>query len=148
MNEKSKILELWDIYYQSWFKINDIYHTWSMKQGIHETTLFVLYVINETSHNCTQNEICNKLYLPKQTVSLILSGLEKKGYIYRELHPEDRRNKIVKLTESGSKFSNDILSKLKIAEMEALNNMTIKQRQALSESFCLLSDSLYDSLSK
>ncbi|WP_330848978.1 MarR family winged helix-turn-helix transcriptional regulator [Bifidobacterium aemilianum] len=34
-------------------------------------------------------------------VSAILSSLEKKGYITRDIDPEDRRNILVSLTESG-----------------------------------------------
>lgn len=65
MNEENKFTELLDIYYQSWFKINDIYRVWAKKHGIQDTTLFVLYVINESSPYCTQNEIRDKLSLPK-----------------------------------------------------------------------------------
>lgn len=148
MNEEKKFTELLDVYYQSWFKINDIYRIWARKHGIQDTTLFTLYVINESSTYCTQNEIRDKLSLPKQTVSLILSGLEKKGYILRELNTKDRRNKIVKFTERGSQYANSILEKLKSAELDAFGNMSQEQKRSMIENFCLLSDLLDKSLSK
>jgi len=76
MNEENEVTELLSTYYESWFKINQIYRIWSKKHGIQDTVLFILYVI-EVSPCCSQNEICDKLCLPKQTVSLILSRLEK-----------------------------------------------------------------------
>lgn len=148
MSEEEKFTELLDVYYQSWFKINDIYRVWSRKHEIQDTTLFTLYVINKSSPYCTQNEIRDKLSLPKQTVSLILSGLEKKGYILRELNSKDRRNKIVRFTEKGSQYASSILEKLKSAEVEAFGNMSQEQRRTMIENFCLLSDLLDKSLSK
>jgi DNA-binding MarR family transcriptional regulator len=110
--------------------------------------LLALHVINEASLYCTQNEIRDKLFLPKQTVSLLLSGLEKKGYISRKLNPKDRRNKIIRFTEQGSQYANSILEELKLAETEAFSNMSQEQRRTMVETFCLLSDLLDKSLSK
>lgn len=147
MREEKEFIELLDIYYKSWFRINDIYRVWSKNHGIHDTTLFVLYVINDSPY-CTQNEICDKLFLPKQTVSLILSGLEDNGYIQREINPKDRRNKVVKFTEHGHKYAKAILDELKTAEIEALSNMSEKQRKAMAEIFTSLPDLLSTRLSK
>ena len=82
MNEKDKIIEQINIYYEFWFRVNDVYRVWAQNHNTNETTVFVLYVINTSTPYCTQIEIGNKLLLPKQTVSLVLSGLEKKGFIF------------------------------------------------------------------
>lgn len=148
MNNEEEILGQIDSYYKSWFEINNIYQDWAKRHGIKDTTLFVLYIISNAKPYCTQNEIGNKLILQKQTVSLILSGLEREGYIIREPNPEDRRNKVVKLTEIGEKFANSILEKLKFAELEAFRDMSEEQRSNIVESFILLSNSLSKSLSK
>ncbi|MCB2309213.1 MarR family transcriptional regulator [Clostridium estertheticum] len=148
MNKKEEFDDQIDIYYKFYFKINAIYHVWSRKHGIEDTVVFVLYEINENLPSCTQNEICEKLLLPKQTVSLILSGLEKKGYILRELNPKDRRNKLVRFTEQGDQYAKGILGELKVAEIEALSNMSQEERNSMFASFGLLSDLLAKSLSK
>lgn len=148
MDREKEVIELFDVYYKSWFKINEIYRVWARKHEIQDTTLFTLYVINESSPYCTQNEIRNKLSLPKQTVSLILSALEKEGYILRELNSKDRRNKIIKFTDKGSQYAGSILQKLKLAEVEALSNIPQEQRRTMIQSFCLLSDLLDKSFSK
>lgn len=147
MNDEKEFDELLNVYYESCFKINDIYRVWSRKHGIQDTVLFVLYVIKKGYPYCTQNEICNKLAMPKQTVSLILSGLEKDGYIFRELNTKDRRNKIVKLTERGEQFSTPILEELKLAEIESFRSVSQEKRKVMIESFRLLTDLLIKGLS-
>ena len=148
MSDKNEFNELINSYYESWFRINSIYHVWSRKHGIQDTTLLTLYVIKETSPFCTQNELCERLLFPKQPVSLILSELEKKGYILRELNPQDRRNKIVKFTSQGAQYANNILEELKSVEIEAFNNLPQEKRRSIIESFSLLSNSLEKSFSK
>ncbi|GFZ31643.1 MarR family transcriptional regulator [Clostridium zeae] len=148
MNDKREFDTLIESYYESWFEINNIYHVWAREHGIQDTTLFVFYIIKNSSDGCTQNKICSKLLLPKQTVSLILSGLEKDGYIFREVNPEDRRNKIVKLTEKGEEFAKPILEEMKQLEIRAFNKMSLEQRRSVVEGFKILSDSLADSFQK
>lgn len=148
MDEKDKIIEQINTYYDFWFRINDIYRVWAQNRNTNETTVFILYVINTSTPYCTQNEIGNKLFLPKQTVSLALSGLEKKGYILREANPQDRRNKIVKFTEQGAQYANCILDELRTMELEAFSSIPQEERMAISETFSLLAGSLHKFLLK
>ncbi len=142
MDEKDKIIEQINIYYEFWFRINDLYRVWAQNRNTNETTVFILYVINTSIPYCTQNEIGSKLFLPKQTVSLVLSGLEKKGYILREANPQDRRNKIVKFTEQGAQYASSILDELRMMELEAFSSIPQEQRLAISETFSVLAGSL------
>jgi DNA-binding MarR family transcriptional regulator len=142
MDEKDKIIEQINIYYEFWFRINDLYRVWAQNRNTNETTVFILYVINTSRPYCTQNEIGSKLFLPKQTVSLVLSGLEKKGYILREANPQDRRNKIVKFTEQGAQYASSILDELRMMELEAFSSIPQEQRLAISETFSVLAGSL------
>jgi len=136
------ILEQIDTYYDFWFQINDIYRVWAQKHNTNETTVFILHVIDAGAPFCTQNEIGSKLFLPKQTVSIVLSGLEKKGYIVREPNPSDRRNKIVKFTEQGARYARSILDELRAMEIEAFAGIPPEKRLAISETFSLLAGSL------
>ncbi len=134
MKENEEFDELIRIYYESWFRMNAMYHVWAKKHGIQDSVLFALYIIKEASPNCTQNELCERLLFPKQTVSLILAELEKKGYVTRESNPADRRNKIVRFTESGSQYAGVILGQLKAAEIEVFRNLAPAQRRSMIES--------------
>lgn len=148
LDSREKINDQIDNYYDLWFKTNDIYSDWAKRHNIQENVLFTLYVINSAVPYCTQSQICNKLYLPKQTVSQILSGLEKDGYISKETNAEDRRNKIIKFTEKGERFATRILEELKAAEIEAFSQLSEKQRSIIIESFALLNSVLIKSFSK
>ncbi|MDS0527253.1 MarR family transcriptional regulator [Clostridium sp. SHJSY1] len=147
MGDKENIIKYIDSYYESWFLINNIYHIWANEHGIQENTLFTLYIIN-TVPNCTQSEICKKIFLPKQTVSDILSGLEKNDYIVKETNMNDRRNKVIKFTKKGLLFATSLLEELKQVEIEAFQSMSKKQQENVVSSFSLLVNSLTKSFSK
>ncbi|MBM7583622.1 DNA-binding MarR family transcriptional regulator [Bacillus pakistanensis] len=57
----------------------------------------------------TQNEMATKLNKDKAGVTRMLSTLEKKGYIRREICSSDRRSVEVYLTEDGRKLGNDVI---------------------------------------
>ncbi len=64
--------------------------------------LFVLGRISEQGVNMT--EIQNNLFMTKSAVSQILSDLEGRRLIRREIDPSDRRKIKVTLTDDGKKF--------------------------------------------
>lgn len=90
-----------DAYYESWFRINQAYSIWAQQRGTTDNMMFALYEIHSAKEGCTQQQLCRKLFLPKQTVSFLLSKLEKQGYIGRSENPRDRRNKLVFLHGGG-----------------------------------------------
>ena len=90
-------------YYNFWFTTDKIYDTWAKKQGISINELFVLFVIAENPNTCTQQRICQKLLLPKQTVNSILLKFEKEGYVKKQPSRQDRRSKILTFTEEGQR---------------------------------------------
>jgi MarR family transcriptional regulator, organic hydroperoxide resistance regulator len=57
----------------------------------------------------SQNEIATKLNKDKSGITRMLSTLEKKGYIRRDICPNDRRSVEVYLTEDGRKLGNDVI---------------------------------------
>lgn len=147
MDENKRINEQIESYYHSWFEMNDIYNSWAKRHKIQQNTLFALYVIHNAEPNCTQSHICNQLFLPKQTVSQILSVLEQSGHIVKTPNPNDRRNKLITLTEEGKSISIAILDKLRLAEIEAFSNLSDQQRESITESFKLLNEVLSKSFS-
>jgi MarR family transcriptional regulator, 2-MHQ and catechol-resistance regulon repressor len=72
----------------------------------------------------TLNELAAGLYLDKSTTSRIVDGLERKGYVVRRTHPEDRRALLLEPTMSGrqlmARIEHDILEEEKhlLAEFE------------------------------
>lgn len=54
-----------------------------------------------TAGPCSAGELAEKLGSDAPYVSLTLRDLEERGYVHRTEDPEDRRRRIVELTDSG-----------------------------------------------
>ncbi len=65
----------------------------------------------------TLNALAAELYLDKSTASRVVDGLERKGYVERRTHPEDRRALLLDLTSAGrevhGRIERDILEEEK-----------------------------------
>jgi DNA-binding MarR family transcriptional regulator len=127
-NSLNKSLES---FYDSYFGINAIYDRWAKLHGLTSGSLFVLYIIHEYPIECTQRFICDKLFYPKQTVNAILNSFIQQGYVITTIAKEDKRSKTVSFTENGQKYADELLSKLRSFEEEALINMNIDERHAM-----------------
>ena len=64
-----EIQEFLDLYYISWFRINQTYNLWAQCHGIQDSTMFLLDEIHRNPEHCTQSMLVSKVLLPKQTVS-------------------------------------------------------------------------------
>ena len=67
----------------------------------------------------TQKELCDVIYMPKQSVNTALKKMESDGYIYLEYAQNSRKNKIINLTEKGEKLSAETADRI----IEAERNM-------------------------
>lgn len=57
------------------------------------------------ANECTNNkEIAERMHLSASRLTRILDGLVAKGYVLREIEPNDRRNMRVFLNEKGKEF--------------------------------------------
>ncbi|AUI65310.1 MULTISPECIES: MarR family winged helix-turn-helix transcriptional regulator [Glaesserella] len=75
---------------------------WISKLGLNYNHFAVLYALAQTVKNgCTQKQICEDWYLPKQTVFNICKEYKEKGWIEFAESANDKREKIMHLTESG-----------------------------------------------
>ena len=73
--------------------------------GLSWSKLFILLwlrAIQETGgKGLHPSELSNHLAVTRNTVSTLLGGLERQGYITRELDPEDKRRFVIRLTPVG-----------------------------------------------
>ena len=116
-----------------WNQMNVFFEEYAKRVGLSYSSLIVLTIIYSGQERCTQKLICEKTGLPKQTVNSIITGFYKAGIV--ELHelPEDRRNKVVVLTASGSIFATDAIQRIQKAELAAMKGLDVKQRAAMVE---------------
>ena len=75
--------------------------------------------------------------IPKQTVNMILKDFQKKGLV--ELLPlqKDKRNKQICFTQAGADYANTIITKLRKAELYAVEKVGAKGMGQLNDNTAL-----------
>ena len=62
---------------------------------------FVLHILSQTQGAALPGQLCGATQTSSARVAATLGSLEQKGYITREIDPEDRRRILVRLTDEG-----------------------------------------------
>lgn len=111
---------------------NASYEEYAKSVGFSYTSLSILSAVY-ANPGCTQKELAEQCFLPKQTVNAVITSFYKNGWIRLEELPEDRRNKTVNLTESGAEKAAEVMSKVHGSEQQAMGRLTEAQRKELLE---------------
>lgn len=111
---------------------NASYEEYAKSVGLSYTSLSVLSALY-SSPGCTQKELAESCFLPKQTVNAVITSFLKNGWVKLEEMPEDRRNKTVNFTETGMEKAAVIIDKVRECEDRAMCELTEEQRGALLE---------------
>ena len=120
-----KMLELNEIMKET----DDLYRNLAKKFKMSDCMIWILYILREDDRSVTQSDICNMMYMPKQTVNSSLKKMEAEGYI-ELLNINDKRSKQVCLTEKGVDLANNTVYIIISKENNALSKMD-KEEQAL-----------------
>lgn len=96
------------------------YELYARKHNLTSKELFVLDIIWFAGDGCLQSEICERLTATKQTVSAIIKKFWKLGYISLTEAESDRRNKIVRFTDTGREYAKHIIPPAASAEIDAM----------------------------
>ena len=120
-----KMLELNEIMKET----DDLYRNLAKKFKMSDCMIWILYILREDDRSVTQSDICNMMYMPKQTVNSSLKKMEAEGYI-ELLNINDKRSKQVCLTEKGVDLDNNTVDIIISKENNALSKMD-KEEQAL-----------------
>lgn len=78
----------------------------------YDLTVEQYHLLKNTSaeEGLSQNQLCEIVGKKPANITRILDRLEKKGWIERQPHPEDRRSSLVYLTKEGMRISAKVLS--------------------------------------
>lgn len=86
------------------------------------------------NHNgCVQKEIAKGCHIEPASITVILKGMENKGYIERKMLNGDRRSLYVFLTEKGKKYIEYLNEKFDKVENTALKNFSEDEKQQLND---------------
>ena len=72
-------------YYESWLGLDAVYEKWAARRGITFNMLNILTLLVEQPEPMSQNELCRRLHLSKQTVASVIDSLEKRGMAVRRV---------------------------------------------------------------
>lgn len=79
----------------------------------------------------TQAEICQRTFQSKQTVNLIIRNLSDNGYVTVEERKENKREKSVRITQSGKKYCEKVVRHITWAEDTAMSMFSQEEQKQL-----------------
>lgn len=120
-------------YYETWAGINAAYDRIAARCGVTSNVLYLLDTLYCAEAPMTQSEIGARLGLPKQTVASMVSTLERRGYVVREVAKDDHRRRHVLLTDEGRAYAKPLSETACAFEQAAFERMEPDERLALVE---------------
>ena len=120
-------IQQYDSYLQQWCAG---YEDYAKSVGLSYTSLSMLCALYE-QENCTQKQLCQLCFLPKQTVNAVVTSFYKKGWVRLEEVPEDRRNKTIHFTDQGLAEAQRILARVQESERAAMSALSEEERRTL-----------------
>ena len=112
-----------------------LYDEYAKRHGMLMKTLLVVNVLFYDSvyakGGMTQTEICQRTFQSKQTVSLIVKNLLAERYVTVTEAPENKRNKIVQMTEAGRVYYEKAVRHITWAEDTAMSMFTAEEQKRL-----------------
>ncbi|MEE4563907.1 MarR family winged helix-turn-helix transcriptional regulator [Paenibacillus polymyxa] len=108
-----------------------LYDEYAKKNGLLMKTLLVLNALYYAKDGMTQKEISKRTFNTKQTVNLIIKNLLHDGYITSEEDPEDKRNKLIHMTDKGREYARKPVAHITWAEDTAMSMFTPEEQEQL-----------------
>jgi DNA-binding MarR family transcriptional regulator len=111
-----------------WRDSDDRFGQW----GLTDNHYNVLRILNGAGEPISQIEIGRRMLSTRANVTKLIDLLEEKKFA-RRLNCEDRRVKLIELTEAGAKFIEDSLKQVLDAAETSLKPLTKAEQKVLSE---------------
>ena len=108
-----------------------LYDEYAKRHGMLMKTLLVLNALFYVKEGMTQAEICKRTFQSKQTVNSIIKNLWTDRYVTITEIPEDRRNKMVEMTEAGRAYCQKVVRHITWAEDTAMSMFTPEEQTQL-----------------
>ena len=104
----------------------------SSRYGVSARQFDVLDILfNYPDKMSTPAQLADEVHLTRSTMTGTLDGLEKKGFILRESHPNDRRSMLIKLTEEGLNFCKEKMPERYTNILRVMKSMSTDDRDHL-----------------
>lgn len=119
-------------------EIDAVYHEASLKLGLSDSAMKILYAICDVGEGCLLQEVCFYTGLSKQTINSALRKLEEEGILY--LEPYNAKSKKAFLTEKGRELAEKTAYCIIQAENEIFGSWKkedVEQYLALTEQYLM-----------
>ena len=108
-----------------------LYDEYAKRNGMLMKTLLVTNVLFYSESGMTQTEICQRTFQSKQTVNLIIRNLLAEDYVTVTEVPENKRTKIVRMTEAGRSYCEKVVRHITWAEDTAMSMFSPEEQKTL-----------------
>lgn len=128
--------------YNTIFKENDvIYRRMAAQFGLSDSAFWILYCLRENATPLTQKQLCESIYMSKQTINSALKSLERNGFITLATG-KDRRSKFLVLTEAGQELAARTVDLVIEQEQLAIASMGQESMKQFLSLFRIYTDAL------
>lgn len=121
-----------DVINQHIKELNSLYHIAAVKSGVSDGEICVWSMLLTTDKEYSQQDLCELLFLPKQTINSIISGMKKKGYISLEHVPGTKNRKVIRLSDNGRNYGQNNIMWIFEAEQHAMSDTDPHEISALT----------------
>ena len=108
-----------------------LYDEYAKRNGMMMKTLLVVNVLFYAVDGMTQKEISRRTFQSKQTVNLIIKNLLAENYVTVTEVPDNKRNKIVQMTDAGRAYYEKAVRHITWAEDTAMSLFTPEEQKQL-----------------
>lgn len=104
------------------------------KLGLHVRQIEILEILyNHPDMRLTPAELADEVHLTRSTMTGNLDSLQKKGFIKRVSHPDDRRMLLIKLTQEGVNFCKETMPLRYSHVLRVMKDLSGDERKNLRE---------------
>lgn len=100
---------------------DSIFHDVALASGLSDSAFAILYHIMELGDGCLQKDICDRLFMSKQTIHSAIQKLRDQGYL--TLEPGKGRNMHIRLTQTGRRIVQQVVLPVRGLEEAAFREL-------------------------
>jgi len=104
---------------------------YGLSQGRYFVLLFLFYQEMEGAESSSPSKIADGLSVTRPTITWLLDGLERDGFLQRRNDSTDRRALTICLTDKGRQFLDDFMPAQAVRINTAMANLTVEERGTL-----------------
>ena len=107
-------------------QVNLSYAVFAKNHQMNANELAIFYTL-WTQEQATQKYIADKYHLAKQTINSVCKRLETDGFITSDVKENNKREKVISLTDKGKAFARPIIAPLLRQEGQVIDEFGIER---------------------